>query len=106
MGIAANTSPWTYFRSKPIVLTPDVTFDTGLDLVALNRMGVFGTLWSASGMLTAHGVRGRRAHVYRDLAEFRLVSDRPVHLQVDGDYLGLAESATFRSVPQALRVIA
>jgi len=106
MGIAANTSPWTYFRSKPIVLSRDVTFDTGLDLVALNRMGVLGTLWSASGMLTSHGVRGRRAHVYRDLAEFRLVSDRPLHLQVDGDYLGLAESATFRSVPRALRVIA
>src|SRR5581483_7445367 len=104
MGIAANTSPWTYFRSKPIVLSRDVTFDTGLDLVALNRMGVLGTLWSASGMLTSHGVRGRRAHVYRDLAEFRLVSDRPLHLQVDGDYLGLGESATFRSVPRALRV--
>ena len=53
LGIAANTAPWTYFRSKPIVLTPDVTFDTGLDLVALSRMGLLGTLWSASGMITA-----------------------------------------------------
>jgi diacylglycerol kinase family enzyme len=106
MGIAANTSPWTYFRSKPIVLTRDVTFDTGLDLVALNRMGMIGTLWSASGMITPHGVRGRRAQVFCDLAEFRLVADAPMHLQVDGDYVGQAESATFRSVPKALRVIA
>jgi diacylglycerol kinase family enzyme len=106
MGIAANTSPWTYFRSKPIVLTPDVSFDTGLDLVALNRMGMLGTLWSASGMISAHGVRGRRARVFSDLAEFRLVADTEMHLQVDGDYVGMAESATFRSVPRALRVIA
>lgn len=106
MGIAANTSPWTYFRSKPIVLTRDVTFDTGLDLVALKRMGMLGTLWSASGMITPHGVRGRRARVFCDLAEFRLVADVPMHVQVDGDYVGQAESATFRSVPDALRVIA
>jgi diacylglycerol kinase family enzyme len=106
MGIAANTSPWTYFRSKPIVLTRDVSFDTGLDLVALRRMGLPRTLWSASGMLTSNGVRGRHARVLRDVSEFRLVSDTPLHLQVDGDYLGLAASATFRSVPGALRVIA
>jgi diacylglycerol kinase family enzyme len=105
-GIAANTSPWTYFRSKPIVLTPDVTFDTGLDLVALNRMGMLGTLWSASGMITSDGIRGRRAHTYRDLAEFRLESECPLHLQVDGDYLGMCRAATFRAVPHALDVIA
>jgi diacylglycerol kinase family enzyme len=105
MGIAANTSPWTYFRSKPIVLTRDVTFDTGLDLVALRRMGLPGTLWTASGMITAHGVRGRRARTYCDLAEFRLEADRPMHLQVDGDYIGEVAGATFRSVPHALRII-
>ncbi|MBV9486641.1 MAG: diacylglycerol kinase family lipid kinase [Frankiaceae bacterium] len=106
MGIAANTSPWTYFRSKPIVLTRDVTFDTGLDLVALNRMGLVGTLWSASGMLTEDGIRGRRARVYRNLPQFRLVSESPIHLQVDGDYIGEVEAADFVSVPHALRVIA
>jgi diacylglycerol kinase family enzyme len=106
LGIVANTAPWTYFRSKPIVLTPDASFDTGLDLVAMRRMRTLGTLWSASGMLTLGGLRGRNARIYRDLAEFRLISDRPVPLQVDGDYLGETEAATFRSVPSALRVIA
>jgi diacylglycerol kinase family enzyme len=106
LGIAANTAPWTYFRSKPIVLTRDVTFDTGLDLVAINRMGLVGTLWSASGMLTPEGIRGRRARVFRNIPEFRLVSETPIHLQVDGDYIGEREAATFKAVPNALRVIA
>lgn len=106
LGIVANTAPWTYFRSKPIVLTPDVSFDTGLDLVAMRRMRMLGTIWSMSGMITPHGIRGRYSRIYRDLHEFRLVSDRPIPLQVDGDYLGERDAATFRAVPSALRVIA
>jgi diacylglycerol kinase family enzyme len=106
LGIAANTAPWTYFRSKPIVLTPDVTFDTGLDLVALNKMGLVGTLWSATGMITDGGIRGKRARTYTNLTNFRLVSDRPIDLQVDGDYIGQRDSASFTSVPNALSIIA
>jgi diacylglycerol kinase family enzyme len=106
LGIVANTAPWTYFRSKPIVLTPDVSFDTGLDLVAMRRMRTMSTLWSMSGMITPEGVRGRHTRVYQDLSEFRLVSERPIPLQVDGDYLGDCDAASFVSVPDVLRVIA
>jgi diacylglycerol kinase family enzyme len=106
LGIAANTSPWTYFRTKPIVLTPDVTFDTGLDLVAMRRMRLLGTLWSVSGMLTADGARGRSVSVHHDLREFTLTGEVPMPLEVDGDFLGEQCAATFRSIPSALRVIA
>jgi diacylglycerol kinase family enzyme len=106
LGIAANTAPWTYFRTKPIVLTADVSFDTGLDLVAMRRMGIAGTLWSVSGMITSNGVRGRSVSTFRDLREFRLAGEVELPLQVDGDYLGERTSATFRAVPSALRVIA
>jgi diacylglycerol kinase family enzyme len=105
-GIVANTSPWTYFRDHPIVLTPDASFDAGLDLVSAQRMHLPGTIWAASGMLTKGGIRGRATRTYHDLREFRLVCDRPIHLQVDGDYLGEREAATFRAFPNALRVIA
>jgi diacylglycerol kinase family enzyme len=107
LGIAANTAPWTYFRSKPIVLTPDASFDTGLDLVAMRRMGLVRTLWATSGMLTDDGLRDTRStRIFHDLKEFRLVAEEPTYLQVDGDYIGECSSATFRSVPSALRVIA
>ena len=35
-----------------------------------------------------------------------IYSQRPVALQVDGEYVGEPESVTFRSIPEALRVIA
>jgi diacylglycerol kinase family enzyme len=107
LGIAANTAPWTYFRSKPIVLTPDCSFDTGLDLTALRKMRLPSTLWAASGMLTDQGLRDTRStRIYRDLREFSLTAEEPLPLQVDGDYIGDSVGGTFRSIPGALRVIA
>jgi diacylglycerol kinase family enzyme len=105
-GIVANTSPWTYFRDHPIVLTPDASFDAGLDLVSRQRMRLPGVSWAASGMLTRGGIRGRQTRTFHDLREFRLVCEQPIHLQVDGDYLGERAGATFRAVPNALWVIA
>jgi diacylglycerol kinase family enzyme len=56
-------------------------------------------------MLTEKGIRGRATTVFENLNEFRLVADRPMHLQVDGDYLGEREAVSFQSVPAAIRVI-
>lgn len=105
LGITSNTSPWTYFRSQPIVLAPKCSFEAGLDLAVRDRMGLLGTLWAAGGMLSGHGLRGRHSRIFHDLTEFRLVADTPMHLQVDGDYLGLCEEARLCAVPDALRVI-
>jgi diacylglycerol kinase family enzyme len=106
LAITANTSPWTYFRSHPIVLTPTASFEGGLDLITRQRMGLVGTLWAAGGMLTPGGIRGRKTTRHTDLQEFRLTAASPVHLQVDGDYLGECESALLQAVPGALDVVA
>jgi diacylglycerol kinase family enzyme len=105
LAIVGNVAPWTYFGSRPVVLTPSASFDRGLDLVALRRLRTVGTLWAAGGMLTSKGIRGRSTMVFEDLDEFTIVADRPVHLQVDGDYLGETETVRFLNVPAALRVI-
>jgi diacylglycerol kinase family enzyme len=105
LGIAGNTAPWTYIGRRPVVLTPGASFDRGLDLVVLRKLRTVGTLWAASGMLGEGGIRGRAATILEDLTEFRLVADRPMHLQVDGDYLGEREAVSFTAVPAALRVI-
>ncbi|HVT21748.1 MAG TPA: diacylglycerol kinase family protein [Mycobacteriales bacterium] len=108
LAITSNTSPWTYFRSQPVVVAPQCTFEGGLDLVTRDRMGLLPTLWSAGGMLTGHGLRGRHSRLFHDLAEFTLTLDTPMHLQVDGDYLGMHEEGALRlrAVPDALRVLA
>jgi diacylglycerol kinase family enzyme len=107
LAIAGNASPWTYFGSRPVVLTSTASFDAGLDLVALRRMRTIGTLWAASGMLASGGIRGRRRStlVLEDLEEFRITADRPMHFQVDGDYLGERSAVAFSSVPRAIRVV-
>jgi len=105
LAIVGNCWPWTYFGSRPVVLTKTASFDAGLDLVVRRRLGTVGTLWAASGMLAGSGLRGRATTVLTDLREFRIQADRPMHLQVDGDYLGETEGVAFQSVPAALRVI-
>jgi diacylglycerol kinase family enzyme len=105
LAIVGNTAPWTYFRSQPIVLTPEVDFDNGLDLIARSKLGLVGTLWAVGGMFSKDGIRGRKTPKCFDLSQFRLDADEPVHLQVDGDYVGMCESADFRAVPDALRVV-
>jgi diacylglycerol kinase family enzyme len=105
LAIVANSWPWTYFGSRPVVLTRTASFDAGLDLVVRRRLRTMGTLWAASGMLTGGGLRGRATTVLADQREFRVRADRPTHLQVDGDYLGEVEDVAFQAVPAALRVI-
>jgi diacylglycerol kinase family enzyme len=105
LAIVANSWPWTYFGSRPVVLTETASFDAGLDLVVRRKLGTVGTLWAASGMLAGNGLRGRATTVLADQQEFRIRADRPMHLQVDGDYLGETELVDFQSVPGALRVI-
>jgi diacylglycerol kinase family enzyme len=105
LAIVANSWPWTYFGSRPVVLTKTASFDAGLDLVTLRRLRTVATLWAASGMLTGRGLGGRAATVLTDQREFRIRAEHPMHLQVDGDYLGETEDVAFQSVPGALRVI-
>ena len=105
LAIAANSWPWTYFGSRPVVLTQTASFDTGLDIAVRRKLGTVGTLWAASGMLIGGGMRGRATTILTDQREFRIRADQPMHWQVDGDYLGETEDVAFESVPAALRVI-
>jgi len=106
--IISNTSPWTYLGRRPVNPSPAASFDTGLDVFALRRMGTVGTLSALRQMLAARQrpVRGRHVLSLHDEPAFTLTARRPMALQVDGEYMGEHESVRFRSVPHALRVIA
>ena len=108
LGIISNTSPWTYLGPRPVNPSPGASFDTGLDIFALRRMGTIGTLRALRQMFAQRSdpPRGRDVASLHDLPAFTLRSERPVALQVDGEYVGEHESVTFRAVPNALRVIA
>jgi len=108
LGIISNTSPWTYLGRRPVNPSPGASFDTGLDIFALRRMRTINTLNALRQMFAQRSEppRGRHVVSLHDQAGFTVRSDRPVALQVDGEYVGEHESVTFRAVPRALRVIA
>ena len=105
--LVSNVSPWTYLGARPVNPSPEASFETGLDVFALGRIGPVGMLRTLRHAL-AHepGPRGRRVRSWHDLDEFVLTADRLQGWQVDGDYLGSATGLRVRNVPAALRVVA
>ncbi|MCT9931248.1 diacylglycerol kinase family protein [Planotetraspora sp. A-T 1434] len=107
MAIVSNTSPWTYAGSRPINPTPWASFETGLDLLGLRKMGL-PTLLRLARQIVAErrGLpTGKHLVQVHDEAEFTLLASRPVAFQLDGDYLGEHEWVVFRSIPDALQVL-
>ncbi|MEV0585803.1 diacylglycerol kinase family protein [Nonomuraea sp. NPDC050310] len=108
MAIITNTSPWTYLGTRPITPTPWASFETGLDLLGLKRMGlpsVLGLIRQLLDRERENWPRGKHLVELHDEAEFTLRAERPVAFQLDGDYLGEREWVTFRSIPNALQVL-
>jgi diacylglycerol kinase family enzyme len=109
--IVQNARPYTYFAKRPIELAEDVELADGtLAGVVLRRatpLDMPTVTWRAlayRGRILGHrrvaGFAGAEAVTIRSLDE------RPLPLQVDGDYLGEFEAFEMRSDPSALRVVA
>jgi diacylglycerol kinase family enzyme len=104
----SNTSPWTYSNSRPLVTNPGCSFESGLGVFALTDMKVIPTLRLVRQLL-AKGPKGNpKQLIHHDDAPCVRVTATgdPVASQFDGDYLGLRQSMTFRSVPDVLPVVA
>ncbi|OBJ69248.1 diacylglycerol kinase family protein [Mycobacterium sp. 1274756.6] len=104
----SNTSPWTYANARPVWTNPETTYETGLGVFATTSMKVLPSLRLVRQML-AKKPKLEFKHLIRDddVAELRVVSqDTPIASQIDGDYLGTRTDMTFRSVPDALSVVA
>ncbi len=106
MVIVQNTSPWTYFGSRAVNACPDASFETGLDVMAMRALHLPSTLRTAAQIVSASpDPRGRKVFGLHDLEEFTLTSERPLAVQLDGDYIGERDTIVFRSEPDALRVV-
>ncbi|KAB1909905.1 diacylglycerol kinase family protein [Micromonospora sp. AMSO31t] len=104
--IIQNTAPWTYLGDREINPNPEASFDLGLDVLAMRQLKVASTTRTVTQFFARepdpHGRQVLRLH---DVAEFTLLSARPLAFQLDGDYLGEREKVRFASIPAALRVI-
>jgi diacylglycerol kinase family enzyme len=106
LALVCNTTPWTYLGPRPVRPCPRASFDTGLDLFGLRRLGTVSTLRHLRQILLADPrPSGRDVLALHDLERFVLRADRPLAFQVDGDDLGDRAQVAFRSVPRALDVV-
>jgi len=106
LALVSNVSPWTYLGARPIVPSPEASFDSGLDVFAMGRVGMVRMLHHLrQTMADRPDARGRGVHRWHDLPELTLTATRPQGWQLDGDHLGTTTGLRVRSVPDALRVV-
>jgi diacylglycerol kinase family enzyme len=105
--LVSNVSPWTYLGDRPVNPSPEASFDSGLDVFAMGRVGPLRMISTLGRTLTAGAApRGRRVFRWHDVDQLTLTADRPLGWQADGDHLGLASALRIQHVPGALRVVA
>ncbi len=106
LAIVQNTAPWTYLGGRAVDPSPRASFETGLDVLGLRGLGTASTLRHVRQLLVGRRpLHGRNVLALHDVPELTLWADRPTAHQVDGDHLGERMSVTFRSHPNALRVV-
>jgi YegS/Rv2252/BmrU family lipid kinase len=107
IAISQKANPFTYLREREFRVCPDVDLDGGLDLFALDSMKVRTVLRSLLQALSSgQHVRGRHAVYLRDQPRIVIESDRPLPVQMDGEYIGERTRLDLQVVPDALSVIA
>ena len=108
--IIQNAAPYTYFGSRPVEMAEGASLSSG-DLAGLvleraRPTDIPTIIWRAlskRGRVTNH----RHVHPFSGVRELTLRSldDRPLPLQVDGDYIGEVSEATFGVTPRGITVV-
>lgn len=108
--IVQSASPYTFFGNRPVHMGEGATLESGdLAGVVLQRatpLDAATVSWRALSK-RARLVRHRRVHGFSGRRRLRVVSadDRPLPLQVDGDYIGEVHAATFECLAQGMLVV-
>jgi diacylglycerol kinase family enzyme len=109
--IVQNAEPYTYFGERPVNIGDGAALDSGdLAGVVLRRARPLDMATVTWRMLSSRARLARHRHVHafagaRELT-VRSLDDRPLPLQVDGDYIGTAAEARFSVAPRSLCVVA
>ncbi len=108
--IVQNADPYTYFGDRPVHLADGSDLDShDLSAVILTRaspIDIPTITWRAL-LGGPRLVNHRRVRGFTGATDLRIRSldDRPLPLQVDGDYIGEAEEAVFTVTPHGIAVV-
>lgn len=102
--ICLNTDPYTYLGNRPLHIAPEATLDSGLATVTLTSLRSHHLVRLVTEALRPPpGLSSNRiVDVRADLAQAKLIANRPVPVQVDGDFIGTATEVLFEHHPDAL----
>jgi diacylglycerol kinase family enzyme len=108
--IVQNAAPYTYFGNRPVQLAEGAGLDSSdLSGVVLRRASPIDMptlLWRGLARRPRF-IRHRQVHPFAGLHRLRVdaVGERPIPLQVDGDFIGEVPSAEFGVLPHGLLVV-
>ncbi len=108
--IVQNGSPFTYFQNRPIEIADGASLDSGALAGGVLHRATLMSMPFIAGRAFSRRTRvtgNRQITGLRDLSEMVVCSadERPLPLQVDGDYLGEVTEARYSILPQALNVV-
>ena len=108
--IVQNATPYTYFGDRRVEMAQGATLVSGdLAGIVLERarpMGIPTIIWRA---LSKRAKVGGHRHIHPfsgvKAMSVRTADERPLPLQVDGDYIGDVEEAMFTVLPGGILVV-
>jgi diacylglycerol kinase family enzyme len=108
--VVQNAAPYTYFGRRPVDMGEGATLQSGdLAGIVLRRaspLDIPTITWRALARGTRLA-RHRQVHAFAGVTSLTVGSldDRPLPLQVDGDYIGEADQAVFGVRPEGILVV-
>jgi diacylglycerol kinase family enzyme len=108
--IIQNGAPYTFFGNRPVHMGEGATLNSGnLSGVVLKRaspIDIPTIIWRALSK-RARLARHRQVHPFSEVSRLtvRSLDDRPLPIQVDGDYIGEADEAVFGVTPGGILVV-
>jgi diacylglycerol kinase family enzyme len=108
--IIQNAAPYTYFGSQPVEMAEGASLSSGdlagLVLARARPTDIPTIIWRALSK-RARVTRHRHVHPFSGVRELtvRSLDDRPLPLQVDGDYIGDTPEAAFAVTPRGIMVV-
>ncbi len=103
----ANQHPYTYFGKLPVKATPLAGFDSALDAVVLGRLGkralprlaLYALAWPRHAHTATSGIT-----YLHDRHHLEIECDRPLGVQIDGEYVGVRQRIEVGYEADAVRV--
>jgi diacylglycerol kinase family enzyme len=106
LAIVQKTSPFSYLGNREMHLCPDASFDKGLDCLSLDSMRTDRILRIVAQTFgSRRHIRNRHVLYLRDQERIEVTCDRPLPVQMDGEYIGDREGLLLESVPNALSLL-